>query len=78
MHATFRQLQLFVALAETGSITAAARACHVMQPTVSMQIKELAESIGLPLYATSLKASRHMGQAPRFVGEVAAKRYRIA
>jgi DNA-binding transcriptional LysR family regulator len=51
MHATFRQLQLFVALAEKGSITAAARACHVTQPTVSMQIKELAESIGLPLYA---------------------------
>ena len=51
MHATFRQLQLFLALAETGSVTAAARACHVTQPTVSMQLKDLAESIGLPLYA---------------------------
>lgn len=51
MHATFRQLQLFLALAETGSITAAARACHVTQPTVSMQLKDLAESVGLPLYA---------------------------
>lgn len=51
MHASFRQLQLFLALVETGSITAAARACHVTQPTVSMQLKDLAESIGLPLYA---------------------------
>ena len=50
MHATFRQLQLFLALAEKGSITAAARACHVTQPTVSMQLKELAESVGAPLY----------------------------
>jgi len=50
MHATFRQLQLFLALAETGSVSAAARACHVTQPTVSMQLKDLAESVGLPLY----------------------------
>ena len=50
MHATFRQLQLFLALAEKGSITAAAQACHVTQPTVSMQLKELAESVGMPLY----------------------------
>ncbi len=50
MHATFRQLQLFLALAEKGSITAAARACHVTQPTVSMQLKELADSVGAPLY----------------------------
>ena len=55
MHTTFRQLQLFLALAETGSITAAARACHVTQPTVSMQIKDLADSVGLPLYHQSGK-----------------------
>jgi DNA-binding transcriptional LysR family regulator len=51
MHATFRQLQLFLALAETGSVTAAARACHVTQPTVSMQLRDLADSVGLPLYS---------------------------
>lgn len=50
MHATFRQLKLFLALAETGSITGAARACHVTQPTVSMQLRDLADSVGLPLY----------------------------
>ncbi len=50
MHCTFRQLQLFLALAENGSITAAARACHVTQPTVSMQLRDLTEAVGLPLY----------------------------
>ncbi len=50
MHATFRQLQLFLALAEKGSITEAARTCHVTQPTVSMQLRDLADSVGLPLY----------------------------
>ena len=50
MAATFRQLRLFLALAEHGSVTAAAEACHVTQPTVSMQLRELAEAVGLPLY----------------------------
>lgn len=50
MNATFRQLRLFLALAEHGSITAAAKACHVTQPTVSMQLRELADTVGLPLY----------------------------
>jgi DNA-binding transcriptional LysR family regulator len=50
MNATFRQLQLFLALAEHKSITTAARACHVTQPTVSMQLKELADAVGMPLY----------------------------
>ena len=50
MNLTFRQLRLFLALAEHGSITAAARACHVTQPTVSMQLRELSDSVGLPLY----------------------------
>ena len=50
MHATLRQLQLFAALAEQGSVTAAAKACHVTQPTVSMQLKDLSDAVGLPLY----------------------------
>ncbi|GIZ52783.1 LysR family transcriptional regulator [Noviherbaspirillum aridicola] len=50
MHVTFRQLRLFLAVAEHLSITAAARACHVTQPTVSMQVKELADAVGMPLY----------------------------
>lgn len=50
MNVTFRQLQLFLALAETGSVSAAARRLHVTQPTASMQLKEVADAVGLPLY----------------------------
>lgn len=50
MNTTFRQIRLFQALAETGSVSAAARAMHVTQPTASMQLKEVSQSIGLPLY----------------------------
>ena len=50
MNITFRQLRIFLSVAELGSITAAARASNVTQPTVSMQLRELADSVGLPLY----------------------------
>lgn len=50
MRTTFRQLQLFLALAEHRSVTAAARALHITQPTASARLRELAEAIGLELY----------------------------
>lgn len=50
MNVTARQLRLFQALSETGSVSAAARATNVTQPTASMQLKEISLAIGLPLY----------------------------
>jgi DNA-binding transcriptional LysR family regulator len=50
MKTTFRQIRLFHALAETGSVSGAARVMHVSQPTASMQLKEISHAIGLPLY----------------------------
>jgi DNA-binding transcriptional LysR family regulator len=50
MKVSFRQLQLFLALAETGSVSAAARRQHVTQPTASMQLREITEAVGIPLY----------------------------
>lgn len=50
MHITFRQLRLFLALAQTGSVSRAAQVCHVTQPTASMQLKEITMSVGVPLY----------------------------
>lgn len=50
MHVTFRQLRLFLALAETGSVSGAARAQHVTQPTATMQLREVSQAVGLPLY----------------------------
>ena len=50
MKITFRQLRLFLVFAETRSVSAAARMMHVTQPTASMQLKEISQSVGLPLY----------------------------
>jgi DNA-binding transcriptional LysR family regulator len=58
MHITFRQLRLFLALAETGSVTAAAKVMHVTQPTASMQLREVTESVGVPLYEVVARRMR--------------------
>ena len=50
MNVTFRQLRLFLALADSGSVSAAAKAMHVTQPTASMQLKEVTRSVGAPLF----------------------------
>lgn len=50
MHVTLRQLQVFEAVARLNSYTRAADYLHLSQPGVSMQIKQLEESIGLPLF----------------------------
>ena len=46
---TLRQLRALRAVADTGSVTAAARALHVTPPAISMQIKLFEELAGLPL-----------------------------
>lgn len=48
--ATLRQLRTFRSVAALGSVSAAARELHVTQPAVSMQLKELENCCGLPLY----------------------------
>ena len=50
MNITFRQLRLFSCLAQTLSVTQAARMMHITQPTASMQLKEMNDNIGLPLF----------------------------
>jgi DNA-binding transcriptional LysR family regulator len=49
-HATLRQFQVFEAIVRLGSFTRAAEELFLTQPTVSMQIKKLSDSIGLPLF----------------------------
>jgi len=45
-----RQLQLFLAAAEEGSITGAAKRMHLTQPALSRQIKSLEEELGVELF----------------------------
>lgn len=49
-HATLQQLRLFEAVARLKSFTEAAKAVHLTQPAVSIQVKRLEENIGLPLF----------------------------
>ncbi len=46
---TFRQLEVFEAVARLASFTRASEELHLTQPTVSMQMKKLTDSIGVPL-----------------------------
>jgi DNA-binding transcriptional LysR family regulator len=47
---TFRQLETFAEVARLQSFTRAAEALHLTQPAVSIQIRQIAETIGLPLF----------------------------
>ena len=49
-HSTLRQLEVFETITRLGSFTRAAEELCVTQPTVSMQIKNLTDAIGLPLF----------------------------
>lgn len=49
-HATFRQLRVFDAIVRHGSFSRAAEEMGVSQPTLSMQIRKIADSVGLPLF----------------------------
>ncbi len=49
-HGMLPQLAVFEASARLGSFSRAAEELHLAQPTVSMQIKKLSETIGLPLF----------------------------
>ena len=52
-----RILRYFLAVAREGSISAAAKALHITQPTLSKQLKDLEESLGKKLL---IRGSKHI------------------
>ncbi|HRF31317.1 MAG: LysR family transcriptional regulator [Rhodocyclaceae bacterium] len=52
-HLTFRQLETFATVARLGSFSRAAEALHLTQPAVSIQVRQITESVGLPLFEQS-------------------------
>lgn len=50
MHITLRQLQVFEAAARLTGYTRASEELHLSQPAVSMQIRQLEEQAGMPLF----------------------------
>ena len=55
---TFRQLRVFEAVARHLSFSRAAEELFLTQPAVSMQVKQLEESVGLPLVEQTGKRIR--------------------
>ncbi|QFU77211.1 LysR family transcriptional regulator [Halioglobus maricola] len=47
---TMRQLEIFLTVAELGGVVQAAEKLHLSQPSVSIQLRKLTETLGLPLY----------------------------
>ena len=47
---TLRQLEILVSVADHGSMTGAAEALHLSHSAVSLQVRKLSESVGLPLH----------------------------
>ncbi len=52
---SLHQLHVFAMVAERASFSRAAAALHLTQPTVSMQVKQLAEALGVPLFEASAR-----------------------
>jgi DNA-binding transcriptional LysR family regulator len=50
MRVTLRQLKVFDTVARLSGFGHAARALHLTQPTVSMQVRQLADTVGAPLF----------------------------
>lgn len=76
MHLTFRQMEVFEAVARHLNFTRAAQALHLSQPAVSMQIKQLEEAVGLALFEQLGKkiflteAGREMYNYSRAIGQL--------
>ena len=69
---TLRQLEFLCAVADHGSFSKAAEACHVTQPTLSAAIKEVEGLLGVQLIE---RESR--GASLTHAGEAAVERARI-
>lgn len=50
LHGSWEDIRLFLAVAESKSLSAAARTLQIAQPTVSRRLKELEDVLGYPLF----------------------------
>lgn len=63
----FQQLRYFLAIAQTGSFTAAAKSCRVSQPSLSSQLAKLEADLGGPLFERGRKGARLTERGERFL-----------
>lgn len=69
LHLSLRQLEIFRAVAESGSIRSAARRVHLTQPAVTHAVRELERSVGASLFVRSVK-----GVVPTEIGRALLQR----
>lgn len=62
-----RQLEVFIAIVEEGSLTRAAERVHIVQPALTHQIKVLEEEFGVPLLVRSSRGVRPTEAGSRLV-----------
>ncbi len=67
MDVSWDDIRLFLAIAEHGSLTEAARRLRVGQPTVSRRLAELEEGLGYPLFARSVEGTTLTSQGERWL-----------
>lgn len=70
MNITLRQLRYVEALAREGHFGRAAEACAISQPALSMQIKELEETLGTALFERGARQVRLTGFGEEFAQRV--------
>lgn len=67
MHIPWNDLQLFLAVAESGSLSRAAKRLRITQPTVSRRIAELEAKVGEPLFVRSVEGVAITSYAERLL-----------
>ncbi|MND79177.1 LysR family transcriptional regulator [Pseudomonas alkylphenolica] len=75
---TLRQLEYFVAAAEQGSVSAAARAKHISQPSVSLALSQLEASLGEKLFHRQVSRGLELTPAGRKLLEQARQMLNLA
>jgi DNA-binding transcriptional LysR family regulator len=60
------QLRYFLAVAQTGRFTAAAKSCNVSQPSLSIQIAKLEDELGGPLFERTRKGGKLTARGETF------------